>query len=81
MDLRRAQHGNIFGLLYVADKAVALLQEVIVSRRDFDDPRFNLDNGKAKSVFLDSLMSGFAELIEISHGRCIGDSRPARHGR
>lgn len=48
----RAQHGNILGLLHVSDKAVALLQEVIVSRRDFDDPGFNLDNAKGKAVSL-----------------------------
>jgi hypothetical protein len=65
----RSQHGNIFGLLHVSDKAVAFIEKVIVSRRDFDDPGFNLDNGKGKVLFLNSLMSGYTELIEISDCR------------
>ena len=46
-------------------------------RRDFDDPGFNLDNGKAKAVFLNSLMSGYTELIEISDCRRIEECRSA----
>jgi hypothetical protein len=56
-------------LLHVSDKSVALFQEVIISRRDFDDLGFNLDNGKDKAVFLYFLMSGCTELIEISDCR------------
>ncbi len=67
--LDRAQYGDVFGSLYVSHKTIAFLQEVIVSRRDFDDPRFNLDNGKG-----DSVMGGFTELIEISDCRRISDS-------